>query len=164
MFSLTSSNMPMFDSDWKADAQSRRSQLILTNIESKLRVEDCWASCGRVIQWVHRITPPTVIVDSLLIESITLPRPLSLQYIHDFIVRAIDSGHEVCALVLLDLSLALDTVHHDTLLCELTHRFEALRPSRDGVHSDSSDVRWTVLLVCRPSCMEFFTGAYTRHS
>ena len=42
--------------------------------------------------------------------------------IHDSIVRAIDSG-EVCALVLLDLSSAFDTVDHETLLRVLTHRF-----------------------------------------
>ena len=35
--------------------------------------------------------------------------------VHDEIVRAIDAG-DVCALVLLDLSAAFDTVDHDSLL------------------------------------------------
>jgi len=42
--------------------------------------------------------------------------------VHDSIVRAIDSG-DVCALVLLDLSSAFDTVDHDTLLHVLNQRF-----------------------------------------
>ena len=42
--------------------------------------------------------------------------------VHDEIVRAIDSG-EVCALVLLDLSVAFDTVDHETLQRVLTQRF-----------------------------------------
>jgi retron-type reverse transcriptase len=42
--------------------------------------------------------------------------------VHDYIVRAIDSG-EVCALVLFDLSSAFDTVDHETLLRVLTQRF-----------------------------------------
>jgi hypothetical protein len=48
--------------------------------------------------------------------------------VHDFIVRAIDSG-EVCALVLLDLSSAFDTVDHETLLRVLTHRFGVNGPA-----------------------------------
>jgi len=48
--------------------------------------------------------------------------------IYDFIVRAIDSG-EVCAIVLLDLSSAFDTVDHDTLLRVLTHRFGVTGPA-----------------------------------
>ena len=43
-------------------------------------------------------------------------------------MRAIDSG-EVCALVLLDLSSAFDTVDHDTLLRVLTHRFGVNGPA-----------------------------------
>jgi Reverse transcriptase (RNA-dependent DNA polymerase) len=42
--------------------------------------------------------------------------------VHDAIVRAIDSG-EVCALVLLDLSPAFDTVYHNTLLHVMNQRF-----------------------------------------
>ena len=42
--------------------------------------------------------------------------------VHDEIVRAIDSGN-VCALVLLDLSSAFDTVDHDTLIRVLNRRF-----------------------------------------
>jgi len=45
-----------------------------------------------------------------------------LHAVHDSIVRAIDSG-DVCALVLLDLSSAFDTVDHDTLLHVLNRRF-----------------------------------------
>ena len=41
---------------------------------------------------------------------------------HDEIVRCVDSG-DVCALVLLDLSAAFDTVDHQTLLRVLSHRF-----------------------------------------
>ena len=52
---------------------------------------------------------------------------------HDAIVRAIDSG-EVCALVLLDLSSAFDTVDHDTLLHVMNQRF--------GV--DGPALRWFV--------------------
>ena len=42
--------------------------------------------------------------------------------VHDSIVRAIDSG-DVCALVLLDLSSAFDTVDHETLMHVLQRRF-----------------------------------------
>jgi len=46
--------------------------------------------------------------------------------VHDLIVRAIDFVEVfalVCALVLLDLSSAFDTVDQDTLLCVLTHQY-----------------------------------------
>jgi len=42
--------------------------------------------------------------------------------VHDEITRAIDGG-SVCALTLLDLSAAFDTVDHQTLLRVLNHRF-----------------------------------------
>ena len=42
--------------------------------------------------------------------------------IHDEIIRAIDDGN-VCALVLLDLSAAFDTVDHQTLIRVLSSRF-----------------------------------------
>jgi len=42
--------------------------------------------------------------------------------VYDEIVRAVDSG-DMCALVLLDLSSAFDTVDHDTLLAVLHQRF-----------------------------------------
>ena len=41
---------------------------------------------------------------------------------HDEIVRCVDSG-DVCALVLLDLSAAFDTVDHQTLFRVLSHLF-----------------------------------------
>jgi len=42
--------------------------------------------------------------------------------VHDEIVRCVDSG-DVCALVLLDLSAAFDTVDHQTLVRVLSYRF-----------------------------------------
>ena len=48
--------------------------------------------------------------------------------VHDFIVRAFDSG-EVCALVLNDLSSAFDMVDRDTLFRVLTHRLGVNGPA-----------------------------------
>lgn len=42
--------------------------------------------------------------------------------VHDDLIRSTDSG-DVCALVLLDLSAAFDTVDHQTLLQALSRRF-----------------------------------------
>ena len=47
---------------------------------------------------------------------------------HNFFVRAIDSG-DVCALVLLDLSSAFDTVDHETLMQVLQRRFGVEGPA-----------------------------------
>jgi len=47
---------------------------------------------------------------------------ITIVAVHDDIVKAIDAG-DVCALVLLDLSAAFDTVDHQTLLHVLSCRF-----------------------------------------
>ena len=61
-------------------------------------------------------------IGNLRIEPPTPPRQLSLQRMMQLHERAIDSG-KVCALVLLDLSSAFDTVDHDTLLHIMNQRF-----------------------------------------
>ena len=58
--------------------------------------------------------------------------------VRDEIISAIDSG-KVCALVLLDLSSAFDTVDHGILLCILSSRF--------GIHSQALD--WCQSYLCQ---------------
>ena len=58
--------------------------------------------------------------------------------VHDSIVRTIDSG-DVCALVLLDLSSAFDTVDHETLMRVLQQRFGVEGPALTWFGSYLSD-------------------------
>jgi len=52
---------------------------------SNLSVKDCWASCGREIQWVHQITPPS----RQSAYRVNHSMKTTVIAVHHFIVRAI---------------------------------------------------------------------------
>ncbi len=70
--------------------------------------------------------------------------------VHDELVRSIDSG-DVCALVLLDLSAAFDTVDHQTLLRVLSCRFGVRDTALDWCKSYLSERSQTVYVNAQQS-------------
>ena len=66
--------------------------------------------------------------EHIKIQHLLPDRKSAYRAMHDSIVRAIDSG-DGCALVLLDLRSAFDTVDHETLMHVLQQRFEVEGPA-----------------------------------